>query len=143
MELKATSCTQSVHALSPWCVVGTTEYVRTLWKVNAEVAARGRAQVQHGFTLHCLHVPTRPEMIMLDPFSAISAQSFTVKSLLTYAECDGGKLERLVHPRSDRMTTWSTSMGCVRSGQASVSQHHQDALLLARLSSAQLFLGPL
>ena len=58
----------------------------TLWTVNDEVAAIGRAQAQHEFTLYCMHMPTRPEMFMLDPFSSISVRSFTVRSRLCDAE---------------------------------------------------------
>jgi hypothetical protein len=39
----------------------------------------------YGFTLNYLRMPTRPEMYKLDSFSAVSAQSFAVKYLLSDA----------------------------------------------------------
>jgi hypothetical protein len=92
-----------------------------------------------GSLLHCLHVPTRPEMFMLDPFSAVSAPSFAVKYLLSDAEYDGGMLECQDHPRSERECKRSTIKACARSGHDSVSQSHQAALFLGRLSSPLLF----
>jgi hypothetical protein len=70
-----------------------------------------RVLAHYGFTVHSLHMPTRPEMFMLDRSSAISAQSVTVLYLLSDAEHDGGMLECQVHPRSERECNRSTIMG--------------------------------
>jgi hypothetical protein len=77
----------------------------------------------HCFTFHCLHMPTRPEMYKLDSFPEISAQSFAVKYLHSDSEYDGGIMECVVHPRSERECERSTIMGLARLGHASVSQH--------------------